>query len=130
MGEKKLKILYWLLNYNKNKPLHIMLPETSPYIKRYHGQAKLMYFLIEDHGLLEKCNIICDKFSTDLKKEFVSKLVHNKNFLKTKVKPHGDEVTVCYHKKTPNEDSNHTYLSVIGLEFTRKKDEIFICKCF
>ena len=65
-----------------------------------------------------------------VKKEFVCKPAHNKNFLKTKIKSHGDEVTVCYHKKIPNEDSNHTYLSVIGLEFTRKKNEIFICKCF
>ena len=100
MGEKKkLKILYWLLNYHKDKPLHIMLPETSPYVKRYDGQAKWMYFLIEDYGLLEKHNIICDKVSTDIKKEFVCKPVHNKIFLKTKVKSHGDEVIVCYHKK-------------------------------
>ena len=34
----------------------IMLPKTSPYVKRYDGQTKRMYFLIEDDELLE--NII------------------------------------------------------------------------
>ena len=33
---KKKKILYWLDHkYNKEKPLHLMLPETSAYAKRY-----------------------------------------------------------------------------------------------
>ena len=38
------------------KPLHIMLPKTSAYVKRYDGQTKLMYFLFKDDDLLE--NII------------------------------------------------------------------------
>ena len=52
-----------------------------------------MYFLIEDDDLLEKYNIIWDKVSADIKKEFDSELVYNKKVLKTKIKPHGDEVT-------------------------------------
>ena len=35
------------------------------------------YFLIEDDGLLEKCNIIWDKVSADIKKVFDSELVNN-----------------------------------------------------
>ena len=35
-----------------------MLPKTSGYVKRYDGQTKWMYFLIEDDDLLEKCNAI------------------------------------------------------------------------
>ena len=58
-----------------------------------------MYFLIEDDGLLGKYNIIWDKVSADIKKEFDSEPVYNKNFLKTKIKPHGDEVTAFYNKK-------------------------------
>ena len=42
-----------------------------------------------------------DKVSTDIKKEFDSKPVYNKNVLKTKIKSHGDEVTDFYHKKFP-----------------------------
>ena len=70
-----------------------MLPKISAYVKRYDGQTKWMYFLIEDDDFLEKYNTIWDKVSTDIKKEFDSQPVSNKNFWKTKIKSHGDEVT-------------------------------------
>ena len=73
------------------KPLHVKLPKTSTYAKSYGLQW--MYFLIEDDNLLQKYNTIWDKFSADIKKEFHSELVYYKNFLKTKIKSHGDEVT-------------------------------------
>ena len=46
-------------------------------------------FLIEDDDLLEKY-IIWNKVSADTKKEFDSEPVYNKEFLKTKIKSHGD----------------------------------------
>ena len=38
-----------------------MLPKTRDYVKRYSGQIKLMYFLIEDGDVLEKSNTIWDE---------------------------------------------------------------------
>ena len=64
-----------LYNDSKVKPIHIMLPKTSIYVKNYHGQSKWMYFLTEDDDLLEKCNTIWDKVSPDIKKEFDSEPV-------------------------------------------------------
>ena len=58
-----------------------------------------MYFLIEDDDLLEKCNTAWDTVRADFKKEFDSKPVYNKMFLKTKIKSHSDEVTDIYNKK-------------------------------
>ena len=58
-----------------------------------------MYFLIEDNNLIEKFSTIWDKVSADIKKEFDSEPVYNKNYLKTKIKSHGDEVTDFYDKK-------------------------------
>ena len=74
-----------------------MLPKTSAYVKSYNGQTKWMYFLFED-DLLEKYNTIWDKVSADIKTEFNSYPIYNKNYLKTKIKSHGDEVTDFYHK--------------------------------
>ena len=48
-----------------------MLSKISAHIRSYDGQTKLMYFLIED-------DIIRDKVSADIKKEFDSELVCNK----------------------------------------------------
>ena len=55
-------------------------------------------FLIEGDDLLEKYNTIWDKVSADIKKELHSKPAHNKVFLKTKTKSHGDKVTCFYDK--------------------------------
>ena len=70
-------------------------------------------------------NTIRDKVSADIKKEFNSKPVYNKEFLKTKIKFHGDEVADFYNKKIPKVDSNHTCLAVISLDCALKKDEHF-----
>ena len=58
-----------------------------------------MYFLIEGDCLLEKYNTIWDNVSADIKNEFDSERAYNKNFLKTKIKSHGDEVTDFMIKK-------------------------------
>ena len=55
----------------------------------------------EDDDVLENYNTIWDKVSADIKKEFDSELVYNKNYLKTKIKSHGYEVTDFYSKKIP-----------------------------
>ena len=65
---------------HKVKPLHIMLPKTTAYVKSYDGQAKWMYFLIEDDDLLEKYNTISDKVSADTKKNLIASLSTVKNF--------------------------------------------------
>ena len=45
-----------------------MLPITSTYVKRYDGQIKWMYFLVEDDDLLEKYGTTWDKISAIIKK--------------------------------------------------------------
>ena len=40
-GEKNYNhVIGYLYNDNKVKPLHIMLPKTSTYVKSYNGQTK------------------------------------------------------------------------------------------
>ena len=66
-----------------------------------------MYFLVEDDDLLKECNTIWEKITADIKK-IDSEPVYNKEYLKTKIKSKGDEVTDFCDKKTPMVDSNHT----------------------
>ena len=56
----------------------------------------------------------------DIKKEFDSEPVYNKEFLKTKIKSHVDEVTEIYEKEIPKVDSNQTCLAVISLNSSRQ----------
>ena len=90
-GEKNYTyFIGYLSNDDKVKPLNIMLPKTSTYVKRYDRQTKWMHFLIKDDDLLKKCSTNWDKVSADIKKEFDNELVYNKTFLKTKTKSHSD----------------------------------------
>ena len=48
-GKKNYKyFISYLLNNDKVRTLHIMLPKKKVNVKSYNGQTKLMYFLIED----------------------------------------------------------------------------------
>ena len=81
-AEKSYKyFIGYLYDNHKVKPLHIILPKTSAYVKCYDVQTKWMYFLIDD--LFKKYNTIWDKVSADIKKEFDSEPVYGKNVLKT-----------------------------------------------
>ena len=56
--------------------------------------------------LIRKINTIWYKVSADLKKEFDSEPICNKEFLKTEIKSHGSEVTDFHDKKIPRVDSD------------------------
>ena len=111
-----------------------MLPKTSAYVETYYRRTKWMYFLIEDDELIEKYNTIQGKVSAVIKKELDSESVYSKKLLKTKIKPHGDEVTDFNGIEIPKVASDHTCLAVISLDSTLKKDEnyyphVFLNEC-
>ena len=89
-----------------------------------------MFSLIEDDELLEKYNTIWDKVCIDIEKKNNSEPVYNKEYLKTKIKSHHDEVTDFYDKKIPKMDSNHTCLAVISLNSALKKDDNYYLQVF
>ena len=82
-----------------NLRLGILTSMKINFTANYDGQNKWMYFSIKDDDLSEKYSAIWDKVSTNIKREFDSKPVYNKKFLKTKIKSHGDETTVFSDKK-------------------------------
>ena len=70
----------------------------------------------------------------NIKKEFDTEPVYNKNSLKTKIKSHSDEVTNFYEKEIPKVVSNHTCLAVISLDSALNKDgnyypQVFLKNC-
>ena len=91
-------------------------------------------FLIEDDDILKKYNTIWGNVSADIKKDFDSEPAYNKEFLKTKIRSHGDKVTDFYDKEIPKVDSTNTCLAVSSLEFALKKDgnyclQVFLREC-
>ena len=74
------------------------VPKTSAHVKSCNEQTKWMQFLFEDSDLLEKQNTVWNKTSADTKKEFDSKPVYNKFFLKAEIKSYCDEVAYFHDK--------------------------------
>ena len=62
-----------------------MLPITSTCVKSCDEQTKWMFFWIKDNDLLETYNTIWDKVSVDIKREFDSKPLYSKEYLKKKI---------------------------------------------
>ena len=94
----------------------------------------VLFFLIENDNILQKYNTIWDKVSADTKREFDCEPVFNKDFLKTKIKSRGDEVTDFYDKEIPKVDYSYNCLLVISLDTALKKDgnyylQVFLREC-
>ena len=74
-----------MVTYNSDNKATYNASWNNAYVKNYDGETKWMYFLIEDDDdFLEKYNTIWDKVSADIKKEFDSNPLYNKEFLKPK----------------------------------------------
>ena len=89
-----------------------------------------MYFLIGDDDLLNRYNTTWGKICSDIRNEFDSEPVCDKNFLKTKIKSHGDETTDFHDNEMSKVGSDHTCLAVTNVDSSRKKMKTIICNCF
>ena len=103
--------------------------------KKDFDQTKFMVFLIKGDKLLEQYNEIWEKVKHSLKKEFDSKPVYNKKYLKAKIKTYNGKININFHNnKIPKGDSQYVCLSIILLDsvFTTCKNyysQVFLEEC-
>ena len=79
----------YFIGYQKGeivKPLYIILPQMSGYIKYFENGSKNMSFLIKDGEVWGKYNKIWDVIKDKLEIRFRSELVHEYKYLKAKVR--------------------------------------------
>ena len=74
------------------KPLCIILPQMSGYIKYFENGSKSMSLLIKDDEVQEKYKQIWDVIKNKPGSKFHSLPVYNKKYLKTKVREHDDMI--------------------------------------
>ena len=100
----------------KIKPLSIFLPKMSAYRKDF-DETKYTSLLVKDDKSLEKYNEIWEKFENSPKKEFDSKIVYNKKYLKAKIKSYNGKININFHdNKILKEGSRCICLSVILID--------------
>ena len=68
------------------KPLCIILPQMTGYIKYFENGGKNMSFVIKDDDVLDKYNEIWDKIKETLSIKFHSMPVYNEKYIKAKVR--------------------------------------------
>ena len=68
-------------------------------------------------------NNIWSKVIAGIRKEYDSEPAYDKEYVKTKIKSHADDVTDFYDKEIPKVGSNHTCLAVISQDSALKKGD-------
>ena len=82
----------YFIGYQKGeivKPLCIILPQMSGYIKYFENGSKNMSFLIKDNEVWDKYDKICDVIKNKLGIKFHSKPVYEYKYLKAKLRDDG-----------------------------------------
>ena len=68
------------------KPLYIILPQVSGYIKYFENGGKSMSFMVKDDNMLDKYNKIWGKIQEKLSIKFYSMAVYDEIYIKAKVR--------------------------------------------
>ena len=79
----------YFVGYRDNeivKPLCIILPPMSGYIKYFENGGKNMSFFVKDDNVLDKYNEIWEKIKEKLSIKFHDKLVYDQKYLKAKLR--------------------------------------------
>ena len=108
-GKRNFKYFIGYKDAIKIRALCILLPNMSAYRKDF-DKAKCMSFLIKNENLLEKYNSIWKKVSNIIKKEFDSKPVYNKKYLKTKTKSYNARHNTFFHNNEIPKEGSHIFV--------------------
>ena len=81
----------------KKLDLYICFSQKMTGYREDCDDTKFMSFLMQDHELLEKNNKIWEKNIDSLKREFDSKPVYNKKYLKAIIKYHERKINTNFH---------------------------------
>ena len=106
------------------KPLFIILPQMSGYIKYFENGGKNMSFLIKDNEVQEKYRKICDGIKNKLGFKFYSKLIYEEKYLKVKVKEFDGVVkTNSLSNGIPKLNMHYTCIAYITTDSVMKTDK-------
>ena len=90
------------------KPLSIVLPQMTGYIKYFKNGGKNMSFAMKGHDMLDKCNEISNKIKETLSIQFYSIPVYDEQYIRAKVKEFNSVITrnfLSYYVTKENDDT-------------------------
>ena len=111
------------------KPLCIILPQMSGYIKYFENGGKNMSFLIKDDEVWEKYDKIWDVIKDKLGIKFHSEPVYEYKYLKAKVREFDGVIkTNVLGNDMPKENMHYTCIAYITIDSVMRIDKKIIRK--
>ena len=99
------------------KPLRVILPQMSGYIKYFENGGKNMSFKIEDQDVYLKYNETWNKIKSMLNVKFHSQPICDDKYIKTKVKTFNNTINTLFSgDEIPKERSHYVCISAICVE--------------
>ena len=106
------------------KPLCIILPQMSRYIKYFEYGGMNMSFLIKDGEVWEKYKQIWNLIKNKLGIRFHSLLVHDKKYLKTKLKEYNGVIKTNFlGNGIPKENKHCSCIACITIDSVMRMDK-------
>ena len=111
------------------KPLCIILPQMSGYIKYFENGGKNMSFLIKDDEVWEKYEQIWDVIKNKLSIKFQSKPIYEQKYLKAKVREFDGVIKTNFlGNDMPKENMHYTCIACITIDSVLRIDKKIIRK--
>ena len=117
----------YFIGYQKDeivKPLCIILPQMSGYIKYFENGGKNMSFMVKDDNVLDKFNNIWDKIKEKLSIKFHSMPVCDKTHMKAKVREFDGKIKANFlGDGVPKENMHYACITCIIIDSVMKMDK-------
>ena len=106
------------------KPLCIILPQMSGYIKYFGNGSKRMSFLIKDDKVWDKYETIWDVIKNKLSIKFHSEPIFEQKYLKAKVREFDGVIKTNFlGNDTPKENMHYAYIACITIDSAKRMDK-------
>ena len=106
------------------KPLCIILPQMSGYIKYFENGGKSMSFLIKDEEVLDKYEQIWDMIKNKLGTKFHSEPVYDETYIKGKVRECDSKIKTNFlATDVPKENMHYICIACITIDSVMRIDK-------
>ena len=106
------------------KPLCVILPQMTGYIKYFENRGKNMSFLIKDDDVRDKYNEIWEKIKETLSITFHSASVYNEKYINAKVREFSGAIkTNLLGDEVPKENEHYTCIACITIDSVMRMEK-------
>ena len=117
----------YFIGYKKSeivKPLCIILPQMSGYIKYFEDGGENMSFMIKNNGVLDKYDEIWGKIKDKINIKFHSMPVYDKKYIKAKVREFNGVIKTNFlGDEIPKESMHYTCIACITIDSVMRMEK-------